>query len=365
MKIKIAEIAGLLEELAPGVYQEDYDNVGLIVGDPESVTDKAIISLDVTEEVVDEAIEQKAGLIISHHPPIFSGLKRITGRNDTERAILKAIRSNINLYAIHTNLDNVYGGVNGMLCEKIGLLDPFILKPARGMLKKLVTFCPVEHAVKVRDAILGAGAGHIGNYDYCSYNLEGYGTFRAGEGTDPFAGRKHELHYEKETRIESIFPAHLEKRVVAAMKEAHPYEEVAYDIYPLDNADPGVGSGMIGSLEVDMDATDFLHHLKGALRLTFLRHSPLTGSKVRKVAVCGGAGSFMMTEAVQAGADAFVTADIKYHQFFEAGKMLMVDAGHYETEQFTSELIFRYLKEKITNFALQISKVNTNPIKYL
>jgi len=364
--MKINELTSYLETLAPVSLQEPYDNSGLLIGDAGAGINNALICLDLTMEVLDEAISEGYDLIISHHPLIFSGLKRLTGRSETERIVIKAIKHDIAVYAIHTNLDNVHRGVNAMLCEKLGIQDAVILQPLSEKLNKLVTFCPHEHAEKVRGALFSAGAGHIGNYDNCSFNLDGYGTFRAGEGTDPFVGKEGELHTENETRIEVIFPDHLHSDLLKALKESHPYEEVACDIYPLKNEYLHAGAGMIGLLEKPMTEQAFMVMLKKTLGTGVIRHSAFCERKISKVALCGGSGSFLIGRAVASGADVFVTSDVKYHQFFEAeGKMVIADAGHFETEQFTKELIYNILNEKFPTFALRISQVNTNAVHYL
>jgi dinuclear metal center YbgI/SA1388 family protein len=364
--MKIREIASCLEKFAPLALQETYDNSGLLIGDPESEVSAALICVDITMDILEEAIRVKADLIVSHHPLIFSGLKSLTGKTETERIVIRALKNNIAVYAIHTNLDNLDRGVNALLCEKLGIEETAILRPRHGNLNKLVTFCPDDHAVELREALFSAGAGHIGNYDSCSYNLEGFGTFRAGEDTDPFVGKQGELHTEKETRIEVIFPEYISRQLIAAMKSAHPYEEVAYDIYPLNNPNPLTGAGMIGKYKKPVEEPAFLQLLKDTLGASVIRHSKLSGRSISIVAVCGGAGSFLINDALSSGADAFVTSDLKYHQFFEAeGKMLLADAGHYETEQFTKELIYQIISEKFPTFALRISQINTNAVQYI
>ncbi len=363
--MKIREIADILENFAPPALREEYDNVGLLIGEADRDVQGALISLDLTEQVLDEAIREGIGLVITHHPLIFKGLKKINGRNAVERMVLKAIRNDIAIYAIHTNLDNVSHGVNAMLMKKLGINKFSVLQPAEGMLNKLVTFVPTGHADKVRSALFGAGAGHIGDYDYCSYNLEGEGTFRAGEGTDPFVGEQGKVHFEKETRIEVIFPGHLMSGIISALQESHPYEEVAYDVYPLRNTYEKAGAGMIGMLEQPIGEKELLENLKKILGIPVIRHSGFVGRKISKVAVCGGSGSHLIGIALRKGTDVFISADIKYHQFSEAdGRMLIVDAGHYETEQFTKELLYGILKEKFPTFALRISHVNTNTVHY-
>ncbi len=362
----LSEITSYLNSQFPLALQESYDNCGLLIGDTDTIISGALICLDITEEVLEEAIKKKCNLVVSHHPLIFSGIKSLTGRTDTERLVIKAIRQNIAIYALHTNLDNHHNGVNHFLCSKLGILKPEILKPLPDKLRKLVTFCPTSHAVKVRDAIFDAGAGHIGNYDCCSYCTSGEGTFRALSGADPFVGEPWKLHTEPELRIETIFPAFLENNLISALKKAHPYEEVAYDIYPLTNNLESVGAGMIGTLSQAIDAEEFLLSVKEILQIGCIRHTNLKNKKIQRIAVCGGSGSFLINDAISCNADIYMTGDIKYHEFFTPeNKMILADIGHFESEQFTKELIYNFLKKKFTTFALFISGTNTNPVNYL
>lgn len=364
--MKLRELITFLESLAPLDYQEDYDNSGLIIGNSDKEVTGALISLDCTEAVVDEAIAMGYNLVISHHPIVFRGLKKFTGKSYVERVVMKAIKNDIALYAIHTNFDNVLVGVNKKICDILGVVNPSILKPKVGALKKLVTFCPNAAAWKVREALFEAGAGSIGNYSECSYNTEGFGTFKAGEGANPHVGEIGKTHNESEVRIETIYPAIIELKLITALLEAHPYEEVAYDLYPVSNSYLQVGSGMIGNLENDQDEMTFLKLIKEKLNTKVVRHTPLTGKKIRRVAVCGGAGSFLLNNALAAGADIFVTSDFKYHEFFDAeGKLIIADVGHFESEQFTQELLLEFITEKFRNFALRLTSQSTNPINYL
>lgn len=362
----LKDLTTYLEEIAPLAYQESYDNAGLIVGNPHQKIHQALISLDCTEAVVEEAIAKKCDLIISHHPIVFKGLKKFNGNNYVERVVIKAIQNNIAIYAIHTNLDSVLPGVNAKICEKIGLQNCSILAPKSGLLKKLVFFVPLAKADEVKTAIFNAGAGEIGNYSECSFNVDGIGTFKGNEDSNPFLGEKNQLHQEKETRVEVIFPALAERKIVAALLEAHPYEEVAYDIYPLDNDYQNVGAGMIGELETPLNGEDFLRQLKKNMDLQVIRHTEILPHQIKKVAVCGGSGSFLLNKAIQAKADVFITADFKYHEFFDAdGKILIADIGHFESEQFTQELLLEIITKKFPNFAVRLTESNTNPIKYL
>jgi len=363
--IQLREITRVLEHLAPLSLQESYDNAGLQVGDRDMEVNGMLITLDVTEEVLDEAAGLGFNLVISHHPVIFEGLKSITGRNAAERVVKKAIKQEIAIYSGHTNFDIAPGGVNSAMANRLGLLNQKILDPISGQLKKLVVFVPDEHLEKVRSAIFEAGAGHIGAYDSCSFNLEGKGTFRGSDKTNPFVGEKGELHQEPETRLETILPGYLLGRVVKAMIGAHPYEEVAYDIYPLENLFEGAGNGMVGELEEPMDEQSFMSFVKNRFGVGVIRHSVLLGKPVKKVAICGGAGSFLLRKARSSGADVFVTGDFKYHQFFDAdGEIVVMDIGHFESEQFTRELFYDLLMKKFPKFAIRISETDTNPIKY-
>ena len=363
--MRLAVLIKHLEAYAPLNYQEDYDNSGLLTGNPDQEVTAALVALDCTEVIVDEAIAKGCNLIITHHPIVFKGLKKVTGKNYVERVIIKAIKNNIALYAIHTNLDSVHNGVNGVICKKLGLQQAKILNPKAGILKKLVTFCPTGHLAKLQEALFAAGAGNISNYSDCSFNTEGVGTFKANEGTNPCVGEPGLRHQEPETRIETIFLIQDERKVLLALLENHPYEEVAYDIYALENKLNTVGSGMVGWLEEEMEAEDFLAFVKARMKVTVIRHTQSTGKKIRKVAVCGGSGSFLLNNAIAAGADAFITADFKYHEFFDAdGKLMIADIGHFESEQFTSDLLIDIIREKFPNFAIRLTEHNTNPINY-
>ena len=363
--MKIAEIISFLESVAHPSLQESYDNAGLITGSPAWDCTGVVVSLDVTEDVISEAIQKKSNLIIAHHPVIFRGLKSLTGKNYVERTVIAAIKNDIAVYAIHTNLDNVVEGVSGKMAAILGLQNLRILKPAENPLKKLYTYVPLAQARELRDVIFKTGAGQIGKYSNCSFSAEGIGTFLAAEGTDPFVGRVGELHEEKEIKLEIIFPAWLEKKVVMAMKAAHPYEEVAYEVITVQNTHPGIGSGVIGELSQALPGAEFLQLLRNKFKLSLIRHTRLPAQPIKKVALCGGAGSFLINKALSENADAFVTGDIKYHEFFDVGEtLLLADIGHYESEQFTIDLIQEVLAQKFPNFAVLKTGVLTNPVHY-
>jgi len=363
--MKLSELTNFLEGLAPLAYQEDYDNSGLIVGHPEQEVNQALISLDCTEAVVDEAIAKNCQVIISHHPIVFKGLKKFNGKTYVERVVEKAIRHQIALYAIHTNLDSVTDGVNARICQTLGLKNCHILLPKPNLLKKLVTYVPLAQAEEVREALFKAGAGHIGNYSECSFNGEGTGTFKAGEGTNPYVGEPGQQHKEQEIRIETVYPAQLESKILMALFLSHPYEEVAYDLYHLTNQYKQVGAGMVGELPIPLGEEEFLRHVKYNMKAQVIRHTELRGKSVKKVAVCGGSGGFLLKQAIAAGADVFITADYKYHEFFDAEKKIVIaDIGHFESEQFTQHLLYEKIQKKFTNFAVRLTEINTNPIKY-
>lgn len=364
--MKIKEIVSAIEQIAPLQFQESYDNAGLLVGDFDDQVSGVLLCVDVTEAVIDEALSKKLDLIIAHHPLIFSGLKKINSSSFTGRCVLKAIRNRIAIYAAHTNIDSAFNGVSSALAKALGLVNLNFLKPSSLTYTKLVTFVSADYADKVRSALFEAGAGHIGNYDCCSYNIAGQGTFRGLEGANPFVGKKGQIHVEPEVRIEVILPSYNINSAIAALKVAHPYEEPAYDLYRLENTFAQAGLGVVGELPSEMDEQVFLQHLKKKTGAKVVRHTSLTGNPVKKIAVCGGSGSEFIGNAISARADVFVTADVKYHQFFEAdSKLLLADIGHYESEQFVTTIFYDLLNEKFPKFAIHFSDINTNPINYL
>ena len=363
---KIRQVTEFLETVAPRAYQESYDNSGLLTGSPEWEVSGVLVTLDCLEAVVDEAIRLKNNLIVAHHPILFRGQKKLTGETYVERTLIKAIKNDIAIYAIHTNLDNVPDGVNRKIAERIGLARLKILDPRKDTLLKLVTFIPTTHAGPVIQALNDAGAGNIGRYKNCSFQVIGTGSFQPGEGALPFSGTKGELEKVEEVRVELIFPSHLERTVMNALIKSHPYEEVAHFITRLENENQDVGAGLVGELSQSEEPMAFLQRLKVAMNTSCIRHSALPSSPIKKVAVCGGSGSFLLPRAITAGADVFVTSDFKYHEFFDAeGKIMIADIGHFESEQFTKELLQEVLREKFSNFAINFSGTVTNPISYL
>jgi dinuclear metal center YbgI/SA1388 family protein len=363
--MKIAAVIAYLESIAPSSYQEHYDNAGLLTGDPDWECTGMLCTLDATEEVIGEAIMRNCNLVVAHHPIIFTGLKKINGKNYIERAVIQSIKNNIALFAIHTNLDNIPDGVNGKMADQLGLINRNVLAPKTPILKKLFTFVPVDHIEAVRKAIFDAGAGFIGNYSECSFTVEGIGTFKGNENTDPFVGEPGKRHYENELKLEVVFPAHIQSTVVRSLKSAHPYEEVAYDVIDLSNPHPAVGSGLTGEFVQPMEEAEFMALLKRQFKLQLIRHTPFVNKWVQKIALCGGAGSFLISKALAEKADVYITADMKYHEFFDAdGKMLICDIGHYESEQFTTDLLADILHKKFPTFAVLKSDTQTNPVHY-
>ncbi|GAB4346510.1 MAG: Nif3-like dinuclear metal center hexameric protein [Flammeovirgaceae bacterium] len=354
-----------LEQIAPISYQESYDNAGLLMGDLDSKISRVLISLDCTEEVVEEAIQKKCQLIVAHHPIIFKGLKKITGKNYVERTILKAIKNDIALYAIHTNLDHVHTGVNRKIGEQLGLKNLKILAPKEDSLCKLVTFVPLENVQNVLDALSEAGAGNIGNYKKCSFQVEGIGTFLPSENANPHIGEKGKIENVRESRVEVILPKHIKYQVLNALKNAHPYEEVAYYLTDLQNINQEVGAGMVGDLPQEMETTEFLKFLKERMKTSCIRHTRLLRHTISRVALCGGAGSFLLPNAKRESADIFITGDFKYHEFFDAeNQIIIADIGHYESEQFTKELLKEFISQVADNLNIFLCEVNTNPIQY-
>lgn len=362
----VREVTSILESFAPLAFQEDYDNSGLIVGDANMEVTGVLLTIDVTPQVVAEAVEGGANLIVAHHPVIFKGLKRITGKSYVEQVVVNAIKNNIAIYAAHTNIDSVQGGVSFKMAEVLGLTSTQVLSPLTGQLVKLVTFVPTEYAEAVRQAMFNAGAGVIGNYDSCSFNIQGQGTFRAGDGTNPFVGEMGKIHFEPEVRVETIVPRHILSAVVKAMVEAHPYEEVAYDVYPLDLPYKKAGLGVVGDLPEPMNTIDFVKHVKQQFRAPCVRYTNPVKDFISRVAICGGSAISLLNDAIAANADVFITADVKYHQFFDAeNRIVIIDIGHFESEQFTIDIFYDLLSKKISNFAVLKSKVRTNPINYI
>ncbi|MEY2867888.1 MAG: hypothetical protein RIR01_288 [Bacteroidota bacterium] len=364
--MKIKEILSVLEEMAPLAYAEDFDNVGLLVGDQNTEATGVLVCHDALENVIDEAIAKKCNLVVCFHPILFSGLKKITGKNYVERSLLKAIKNDIAIYAVHTALDNHKEGVNKIVCDALGLTKTRILIPKQNFIRKLITYTIPENAEKLRNALFDAGAGKIGNYEDCSFNSKGIGTYMGNEDSNPEIGERFEFVESEEIKIEVTFEKYLESKILKALFKNHVYEEVAYEIYDLQNAHQNIGLGMIGELENPMDEKDFLLMVQEKMQADGIRHSTFLGKKIQKVAVLGGSGSFAIKNAIQAGADAFLTADLKYHQFYEAeNQLILADIGHFESERYTKNYIVDYLRKKILNFAIILSEENTNPVKYL
>lgn len=363
--MRIKDLVKEIEQIAPITYQESYDNSGLIIGSYTDEVSKALLCLDITDQIVEEAIEIGADIIISHHPIVFSGLKKINGNNLVERVVLKAIKNNIAIYSAHTNLDNSDIGVNKRFCDLLNLNKTKILRPLSNNLYKLVFYTPQNKHEQVLEKVLSSGAGHIGNYDNCSFNIEGTGTFRALEGTNPFVGKQGELHKESEIRSEIVFPSHIKSAVISSLLNAHPYEEVAYDIFKIENNDVKYGSGMVGELEGEVELSEFLKTIKEKFNTEVIKYNSPVNKKIKKVAVCGGSGSFLVRDAIAKKADIFITGDVKYHEFFDLEeKICIADIGHFESEKHIINLFYDIIINKFPNFACEKTKINSNPINY-
>jgi dinuclear metal center YbgI/SA1388 family protein len=372
-KMKIKEIIQILEQMSPLAYAEDFDNVGLLVGNQNDETIGILVCHDALETVVNEAITKNCNLIVCFHPILFSGLKKITGKNYVERSIIKAIKNDIAIFAVHTALDNHQEGVNKIFCDALGLINTKILIPKSNFIQKLITYTTPENADKLRNSLFEAGAGKIGNYENCSFNSLGNSTFQGNEKSNPVVGKRLELVESQEIKIEVTFEKYLQNQILKALFSNHIYEEVAYEIYNLENQHQNIGLGMIGELENELDEKEFLEFVKLKMQAQGIRHSEFLNKKIKKIAVLGGSGSSAIKQAISAGADVFLTADLKYHNFYEAeNRVLLADIGHFESERYTKNYIFDYLKKKITKFAnsnldnkIYLSETNTNPVKYL
>jgi len=363
--MKISDIIGKLEEWAPPSFQENYDNAGLICGDSSSEITGALVCLDSVEDTINEAIQLKCNLIIAHHPIVFKGLKTLTGKTYVERTIIKAIKNDICIFAMHTNLDSVITGVNYKIGTLLGIQNLQILAPQKNTLEKLVTYCPIDSAEQLRSQLFQNGAGKLGNYDSCSFNSEGTGTFKGLENSNAFVGEKYKLHSEKEIKIEVVLSKHLRKNIINTLQKFHPYEEVAYEIYAIENENMYIGAGMVGDLNEKIDLKSFFDLLKKTFNLQVIKHAGKVNGKIKRIAWCGGSGSFLLNQAKRENADLFITGDFKYHEFFDhENQIVIADIGHYESEQFTVDLIADFLKENFNKFAVHLSGVNTNPVNY-
>jgi dinuclear metal center YbgI/SA1388 family protein len=363
--VRIIDIISEIEAIAPPMYQETYDNSRLICGNPLQMINSVLLTLDCIEVVVDEAIAKGCGLIVAHHPIVFKGIKSLTGKNYVERTLIKAIKNDIAIYACHTNLDNMRHGVNAVIASKLSLENTKVLSPKSHLLKQLYTYVPQPHLELVRNALFEAGAGHIGDYSSCSYVTKGTGTFKPESGARPHIGNVHERFEGDEMKLEVVYAVDKEKAILKALRSAHPYEEIAYGCVQIEVEHAGIGAGLIGTLPMPLDEAIFLKSLKINMNTPVIRHTALSGKPISTVAVCGGAGSFLLPDAIRAGADVYISADFKYHEFFDAeGRILIADIGHYESEQFTYEIFSELLSKKFSTFAVLKTSVVTNPVKY-
>ena len=364
--MKIQELIQLLDEWAPPSYAEDFDNVGLLVGNNKNECTGILITLDTTEEIIEEAIAKKCNVILSFHPIIFSGLKKLTGKTYVEKIVIKAIENKVSIIALHTRLDNHPKGMNDIIAKRLGLKNTEVLIQKKETLKKLVAYVPENHLENVLKSLHQAGAGNLDNYSECSFQLEGTGRFKASNKSNPFIGNKSEKVTVKESQINVVFESHLLSNIQKSLVESHPYETVAYEVYSLINSYSKIGMGCIGILNKEMDSLSFLNFVKKQMKTEVIRYSKTSNKKIKKVAILGGSGSFAIEDVIRKGADAFVTSDLKYHHFFQGeNQILLVDIGHYDSEKFIKKYIYNYLTEKIPNFAIVLSSITTNPVNYL
>jgi len=362
----IKQVTQFLEQKFPLYLQEDFDNCGVQCGDVRQEITGAMVCFEMSEQVIDEAIAEGCNLVISHHPLILKrGITKILPTDRVGAMICKALAHNMVLYSMHTNIDSGVGGGNDVFAEKLNLQNVKVLEPHKGLYRKLVVFVPKENAEALKSALFEIGCGVQGNYDSCGYTVHGQGQFRPLKGANPHIGEENQLEHVEEERIEMIYPTGLQRTVVQAIYEHHPYEEPAFDLLPLENESRTIGLGRIGELPKVMPVSEFLECLKDKLGFEHCRYAGDTTKMIHKVAVCGGGGSSFIDLAIASGADAYVSGDFKYHDFFKSHSgTLLVDIGHYEGEYFIKNIIHQQIKENFTNFAALISKMEKVEVKY-
>ncbi len=360
----IKDVTDYLEQLAPLHYAEDFDNVGLLTGDYNDPVNGILVTLDCLENVVDEAIEKNCNLIVAFHPIIFKGLKHLRASDYVRKTVVKAIKNDIAIYAVHTAIDVANGGVSYLMASELGLKNITTLTPKKGLIKKLITYVPNDHIHDVKKALFNAGAGSLGNYDECSFSTSGTGTFKGNEKSEPVIGESGTRSTVNEQQLSITYLPHLESKILKALFTSHPYEQVAYEVSTLENTYQNIGMGAIGTLENTLNVDDFLKLLKAVYGSGAVRYSLSRKRNIKTVAVLGGSGAFAIQNAIRAGADAYVTADLKYHDFFQGENILLCDVGHYESEQFTKNLLQEYLSKKFSSFAILCADARTNPVNY-
>ncbi len=363
----IGHITAALEQYAPFQLQEDFDNCGLIIGSPAHECSGVLVSVDVTTAVVKEAIESGCNLIVAHHPLLFKGIKRLNGLSPVEQAVKLALCHDIAVYACHTCLDNAAEGVSHMMAAKLGLEVVKVLEPKRGTLTALSVCVPAESADELRLALFEAGAGSIGDYDSCSFAVTGMGTFRPLDGAEPYSGKVGSQYIGEEVRLDLVLPSYLQNSVEKALVEVHPYEEPAYQFFPMLNGSRHLGLGAVGNLAHALTPDELVAHVKSVFQSPVARCSAYPAdSIIRRVAVCGGAGSSLIPKAIAAGAQAIVTSDTRYHDFVDyANTILIVDIGHHESENCTKDIFYHIITKKFPNFAVRYANADINPINYL
>lgn len=368
MPVKCKNITRLMDMIAPPSLASSWDNVGLLIGDEEAFVSSLLISLDVNHDVIDEAVESGSNLIITHHPVIFSPIKSLNVKNYRENMIHRIIYNKINVFSAHTNLDASQYGINDFLAKKLGLRDVELLEKSYSeKLYKIAVYVPQGYEDRVRDAMISMGAGSLGNYRGCTFSTEGTGTFMPLEGSAPFIGKKGVMEYVKETRIETIASSDNLDAVVDSMLKAHPYEEVAYDVFSLLKCEKEYGFGRIGYLKSPVSLETLCNVVKQVLHIDSVDVTGPLHKEIKKVAICSGSGGDFIKRAYDAGCDAYITGDIKYHQACDARDMglSLIDGGHFATENIYMAELYNYMKEQLSrkNYDVNIilSKKNSNP----
>ncbi len=370
--LRIQDLVGMVHRLYPPALAEDWDNVGLQVGDPAAEVSRVLVCLDPSENIIEQAVARGAQAVVAHHPLIFKPLKSLVPSGQTGSTLFRAVRDGIAVICAHTNLDRAQNGLNDWLAGRLGLEGVRPLEaPAEGGLVKLVVFVPAGYENRVAEALFKAGAGQIGNYDQCSFRAAGSGTFRGGADSDPFLGEPGVREAAAEVRLETIVPRELVSRVLPKLIKAHPYQEVAYDLVPLANVRPGIGLGRIGRLAQETGAAAFAARVKAALQASSLRLVGADEARVKKVAVCGGSGASLIREAARQGADAMVTGDVKYHeaQLAQELGLVLIDAGHFATEHLAVQGLAAHLNREAgargMNISFEEATGETDPFKVI
>jgi dinuclear metal center YbgI/SA1388 family protein len=363
----VRSIIGILERWAPRDVAMQDDNPGLQCGSVADPVRGILVSLDADLPVIQEAVRKRRTMIVTHHPFLFRPLRSIDTGSERGKIIELLLRHRISLYAAHTNLDFSAGGTSHALAEALGVTHPVFLRRSHRLQKKIVTFVPPEHVDRIAQAMAAAGAGILGDYDECSFRVEGIGTFRGNEKSSPTVGKRGRRERVRETRLEMVVAGRQLEQVIGALQKEHPYEEVAYDVFPCENVSTTHGAGVVGSLRRPVALGTFLLRAKRTLGVKALRYTGNPARRVRTIAVCGGSGAELLDDALAAHADVFLTADVKYHDYQRArGKIALVDAGHFETELPVVPVVAQRLRTELRAAGSQIpvgvARSSRNPV---